>query len=1120
MRLIGKKLYRVGPLKCFKHGGRSRRVSASEAAARKAEAAAAAKAKQDAIIAEKNRKKAYMKGTFEKDITGAGPQAAMRKRQEGTLDAMAQSRKDIQSGAAARRGAEAGLRAQMAGAGARPGGAASKRALARAGEAGVMGAGAQAAGSAAQAAQMAGREGQMMGGIRGADIGLAKADKTARMKYQQLQLGEQLAREGMKAQVAAAKAGASKCFGGETKISTPSGQVYIKDIKVGDEVLSFDDEGQVSVNIVSKVHEHEPGDIYKLSYWGGEVLVTTNHWILEANNTFLQADKFNTDHCIVDEEGNFRPFKSLEFYELDKTYNITVENNHTYIANGIRVHNGGGGKAEGGEIFKKYAKGGSYPRKNGKIEGAGTETSDSIKARLSDGEFVINAKTVRGIGKALGGKGKQPSRRKGSAYFYALQNKYGDRKAKDTKGLLPIEMSAGGSMDWGTVAKHASTIAKTGVLGKEAKIAGQAVGAGIETQEGVDKAKKEKAKAAEDKEHKQLQRDYWKSQMSKGKPQEPAKKAPSPEAVGVRETKSIMKEAASPVSKPAAPVSKPGAMTQEKADKMLDAQQPQELSKYKKFEEKSKRAVAGKKMGLEGKEIASYAKKEGEYGRGMKDGGKVSKDHPHYKFLKDLEDWQEKRNKSRRGKKVDLDPGRKADKAIRAKKGSIEPMKFAIGSGPKGVEGSLELEKRLNKEQQDAYKAFLKKGMPDSIKKLGLADSEANKMWKKMAIKKAESLKHTGGDTKDLERIGKKQVLKTLRKRHELDSRERGKQKFLKKQRKKHKALIKDTGDGSAAENVFKREKRKFIKGIEDKEKALIKDTGDGSYAEDVEKALRAKEKKGKKELKRMWKHEDKTGRLKAFPGGKQKILERDEAKMSKGHKGARKFLLDQGKVPWDEMTVKERLAANQKAREARGKKEVEKYEKKGFLSKLGDRFSTGEWFGSSKDILAAKRRAKDREQAKREKSGEDFEEKKAAQDKKILKGKLDKIPSGGLGPSIYERKKAKIEAPKPKVAPKTEAPKTKTPEVKPKKGELTSKDKWGMGIAAGSALLKGIAEAKARKEERKRQREAEIRRAGQSAGRSLSDFGRGVMAMDTRLKHGGKVSFKDVLKAKKKMGY
>ena len=572
MRLIGKKLYRVGPLKCFKHGSSSRRsVSPSEAAARKAEAAAAAKAKQDAIIAEKKRKRAYMKGTFEKDITGAGPQAEMRKRQEGTLDAMAQSRKDIQSGAAARRGAEAGLRAQMAGAGARPGGAASKRALARAGEAGVMGAGAQAAGSAAQAAQMAGREGRMMGGIRGADVGLAKADKTARMKYQQLQLGEQLAREGMKSQVEAARAGASKCFGGETKISTPSGQVYIKDIKVGDEVLSFDDEGQISVNIVSKVHEHEPGDIYKLSYWGGEVLVTSNHWILEANNTFLQADKFNTDHCIVDEEGNFRPFKSLEFYELDKTYNITVEDDHTYIANGIRVHNGGGGKAEGGEIFKKYAKGGSYPKKNGKIKGAGTETSDSIKARLSDGEFVVNAKTVRGIGEALGAKGKQPTRQKGSAYLYALQSKYGTERFKKSgdqlKGILPVKMSAGGSVDWGDVAKYGSMVAKTGILGKGAQRAGKVVGAGVEAKEGFEKAKEAKAKSAEDKEHKQLQRDYWKSQTSKGKPQEPVAKKP---AVATEIAKKF--EQAKP--DPKASIA-PKGMTQEKADKMLDAQQPQ-----------------------------------------------------------------------------------------------------------------------------------------------------------------------------------------------------------------------------------------------------------------------------------------------------------------------------------------------------------------------------------------------------------------------------------------------------------------------------------------------------------------------------------------------------------------
>ena len=39
-----------------------------------------------------------------------------------------------------------------------------------------------------------------------------------------------------------------------------------------------------------------------------------------------------------------------------------------------------------------------FPRKNGYIAGPGTETSDDIPAMLSDGEFVMTAKAVRGLG--------------------------------------------------------------------------------------------------------------------------------------------------------------------------------------------------------------------------------------------------------------------------------------------------------------------------------------------------------------------------------------------------------------------------------------------------------------------------------------------------------------------------------------------------------------------------------------------------------------------------------------------------------------------------------------------------------------------------------------------------
>jgi hypothetical protein len=71
-----------------------------------------------------------------------------------------------------------------------------------------------------------------------------------------------------------------------------------------------------------------------------------------------------------------------------------------------------------------YAGGGDvdFPRMNGPISGPGTETSDDIPAMLSDGEFVVNAKAVRGIGKLEGAnQSKEEQRREGARMMYALQ---------------------------------------------------------------------------------------------------------------------------------------------------------------------------------------------------------------------------------------------------------------------------------------------------------------------------------------------------------------------------------------------------------------------------------------------------------------------------------------------------------------------------------------------------------------------------------------------------------------------------------------------------------------------------------------------------------------------------
>ena len=72
------------------------------------------------------------------------------------------------------------------------------------------------------------------------------------------------------------------------------------------------------------------------------------------------------------------------------------------------------GLAGGGDV--------DFPRMNGPISGPGTETSDDIPAMLSDGQFVVNAKAVRGIGRLEGaGKSKEKQRREGARMMYALQ---------------------------------------------------------------------------------------------------------------------------------------------------------------------------------------------------------------------------------------------------------------------------------------------------------------------------------------------------------------------------------------------------------------------------------------------------------------------------------------------------------------------------------------------------------------------------------------------------------------------------------------------------------------------------------------------------------------------------
>jgi predicted phage tail protein len=163
--------------------------------------------------------------------------------------------------------------------------------------------------------------------------------------------------------VGAGGGGGGGCFLGHTLVSVPGGQRRIDELQAGDSVLSFDHNGELHKAQILKVHEHEGERVIRYTLWGGQHLdATPNHWVLNQFNAFVEIDTLGSDDCLVDVNNHLRPIVGKTEFCTGTVYNLTVEGHHTFIANGVRVHNaglglgiagaggggGGGGKGGGG----------------------------------------------------------------------------------------------------------------------------------------------------------------------------------------------------------------------------------------------------------------------------------------------------------------------------------------------------------------------------------------------------------------------------------------------------------------------------------------------------------------------------------------------------------------------------------------------------------------------------------------------------------------------------------------------------------------------------------------------------------------------------------------------------
>lgn len=192
--------------------------------------------------------------------------------------------------------------------------------------------------------------------------------------------------------------GGGGCFLGHTPVRTPDGLRRIEELKPGDKVLSFDDQGAIHTAQVLKVHVHEGERVVRYRLWGGAVLdATPNHWVLNQFNAFVEIGSLGSDDCLVDENGHLRPIVERTEFCTGTVYNLTVEGHHTFIAGGIRVHNaglglgaiagaGGGGGGGGGGKGGGGGGGGTY---NPTIVGDSLDSKQYAKLLdlISEGEI-------------------------------------------------------------------------------------------------------------------------------------------------------------------------------------------------------------------------------------------------------------------------------------------------------------------------------------------------------------------------------------------------------------------------------------------------------------------------------------------------------------------------------------------------------------------------------------------------------------------------------------------------------------------------------------------------------------------------------------------------------------
>ena len=111
----------------------------------------------------------------------------------------------------------------------------------------------------------------------------------------------------------------------------------IEQVAVGDMVLAFDENGHFHAKRVARTFINNSKSLVRF----GGMTTTLGHRFLTASNEFMTIeDVIRSNAQLVKEDGEVVPLRDYELLNEETTvYNFEVEDLHTYVAGGFRVHN-------------------------------------------------------------------------------------------------------------------------------------------------------------------------------------------------------------------------------------------------------------------------------------------------------------------------------------------------------------------------------------------------------------------------------------------------------------------------------------------------------------------------------------------------------------------------------------------------------------------------------------------------------------------------------------------------------------------------------------------------------------------------------------------------------------